>query len=366
MLLRTAICVALSLAAMSQFATAQETTPPKPSQAMAAPATPDADMQMVLDTLQALGGKPIETLTPAEARVQPTPADAVTALLKKQGATLPKPAVKIANGTYPTAGGTQQLKIYTPTPTDVPPAPGAAGAMPVIVYFHGGGWVIADIKTYESSALALAEKAKAIVVSVEYRHAPEFKFPAAHEDAFVAYQWVLKNAASFNGDPKRVAVAGESAGANLAANVSIMARDQKVALPIHQVLVYPVAGSDMNTPSYKENANAKPLNKAMMAWFVKQALTPEDAKSPMINLVAANLAGLPPTTLITAQIDPLRSEGSLLADKLSAAGVKTTYKNYDGVTHEFFGMGAVVKDAAAAQDAAAGDLRKAFTPAAKM
>src|SRR3954451_9918065 len=111
--------------------------------------------------------------------------------------------------------------------------------MPVIVYYHGGVWVIADINTYEASAMALAKKARAIVVSVEYRHAPENKFPAAHEDAFAAYQWALKNAQQWGGDPTRVAVAGESAGGNLAANVAIMARDQNVQKPVHMLLVYP-------------------------------------------------------------------------------------------------------------------------------
>ena len=315
-------------------------------------ARPSTEMKQVLDTLESLGGKPIDTLTATEARIQPTPADAVVALLKKQGKSVPPPAASIKDGSYPTANTTQPLKIYTPT--------GATGSLPVIVYYHGGGWVLADLKTYESSALALARKTKAIVVSVEYRHAPEYKFPAAHEDAFAAYQWVLQHAASFNGDPRRVAVAGESAGGNLAANVSIMARDKKVALPVHQLLVYPVAGSDMTTASYLENAEAKPLSKPMMTWFVKQALTEKDMQNPMINLVAAKLGGLPPTTIITAQIDPLRSEGSMLAEKLKAAGVTTVYRNYDGVTHEFFGMDAVLKEAATAQDFAAENLKQAF------
>jgi acetyl esterase/lipase len=302
-----------------------------------------------------------------EARQQPTPADAVKALLTKQPKASTPPAVKIDDRTYPTAGGLQALRIFTPV------APTTSATLPVIVYYHGGGWVIADIKTYESSALALAQKAQAIVVAVEYRRAPEFKFPAAHNDAFAAYQWTLKNAASFRGDSRNVAVAGESAGGNLAANVSIMARDKKVPLPVHQLLIYPVAGTDMTTPSYLENETAKPLNKPMMMWFVKQALAPVDAhsptqnppqsptQSPTINLLAADLHGLPSTTVLTAQIDPLRSEGMALAERLKDAGVQTDYKNYEGVTHEFFGMDAVVKDAAAAQDYAAAQLRSAFT-----
>lgn len=274
--------------------------------------------------------------------------------MKQKGKTPPTPPVTKQDMSYQTAGASQPIRIYTPTKT-----PGD-GPLPVIVYFHGGGWVIADIDTYESSAMALAQKANAIVASAEYRHAPEAKFPAAHEDAFTAYQWVLKNAQKFGGDPRRVAVAGESAGGNLAANVAIMARDKQVQQPVHMLLVYPVAGSDMNTESYQENANAKPLNKFAMAWFVQHALEPKDTNNPMINLVAANLMNLAPATIITAEIDLLRSEGQQLAKKLEAAGVETSYENYEGVTHEFFGMAAVVADAAKAQDFAARELREAF------
>ena len=213
--------------------------------------------------------------------------------------------------------------------------------------------------------MALAKKSNAIVASVEYRRAPENKFPAAHQDSFAAYQWVLANAGQFGGDPARVAVAGESAGGNLAANVAIMARDQKVQLPVHMLLVYPVAGTDMNTPSYIANQNAMPLSKGAMGWFVDKVLaTPDDAKSPMLNLTTAvDLKGLPPATVITDSIDPLMSEGAMLAEKLKAAGVATTYKNYEGVTHEFFGMDAVVPEAEAAEDLAAHDLRVAFASA---
>jgi acetyl esterase/lipase len=231
----------------------------------------------------------------------------------------------------------------------------------VVVYYHGGGWVIADLETYDASARALAREASAIVVSSHYRQAPEHKFPAAHQDAFAAYEWVVRNGAQINGDPRRVAVAGESAGGNLAANVAIMARDRKIQAPLHQILVYPVAGTDMNTPSYVENAQAKPLNKPMVEWFVGHALRPQDMQSPMINLVAADLRGLPPATVITAEIDPLRSEGMLLAERLRAAGVEVTARDYEGVTHEFFGMDAVVPEAKAAQNLAGRQLVAAFT-----
>jgi len=169
------------------------------------------------------------------------------------------------------------------------------------------------------------------------------------------------NAGTFGGDPKRIAVAGESAGGNLAANVSIMARDKSAPMPVHQLLVYPVAQTGMSTESYREWDMAKPLNKAMMVWFVEKfTRTPEDAKDPRLDLVAANLKNLPKTTIVNAEIDPLRSDGQMLADKLKAAGVSVERKTYEGVTHEFFGMGAVVSDAKDAESYAGGRLKDAF------
>jgi acetyl esterase/lipase len=221
--------------------------------------------------------------------------------------------------------------------------------------------VIANIEVYNGGAQGLCEMTKGIVVSVEYPKGPEKKFPAAHQTAFDAYKWVLTNAASFKGDPKKVAVAGESAGGNLACNVSIMARDKKVQLPLYQVLVYPVANNDMNAESYVKYANAKPLNKAMMGWFVKNEFASSaQTADPRLSLVKANLAGLPPTLIIGAEIDPLATEGKLLADKLKDAKVDTTYKLYDGVTHEFFGMAVVVPQAADAQKLASDKLKSAF------
>jgi acetyl esterase len=320
------------------------------------------DMLLVLQKMQELGIKPIDSRTVEEARAQPTPADAVKAVLKDQGkdpaALMAAMKVSKKDMTYPIAEGTQPIRIYTPEGA-------GAGPLPVIVYYHGGGWVIANIDTYESSAMALAKKTGAIVASVEYRHAPEAKFPAAHEDSFAAYKWVVDHAGEFGGDAKKLALVGESAGGNLAANVAIMARDQNVQAPLQMVLVYPVAGTDMNTPSYIANQNAIPLSKGAMGWFVDKVLAkPEDAKSPMLNLTTmADLKGLPPATVITAEIDPLMSDGKMLAEKLEAAGVKTTYQNNEGVTHEFFGMDAVLDDAKRAQDFAVTDLKSAFAGA---
>ena len=315
-------------------------------------AAPNAQMAAVLDTLGTLGGKPIETLTAAEARKQPTPADAAKKVMASEGkSTAPDPAVKSVDRTVAGAAGQIPTRIYTPA--------SAQGPLPVIVYYHGGGWVIANKEVYDGGARALSKMANAVVVSVDYRQGPEHKFPAAHDDAFAAYQWALANAASIGGDPKRVALAGESAGGGLAVATAIMARDKQVQMPVAIVSVYPIAGTDTTTASYVENANAKPLNRAMMSWFFDNYLNgAQDRADPRVNLVAANLEGLPPTTIINAQIDPLRSEGEMLAEKLRSAGVSVEQKTYDGVTHEFFGMGNVVDAAMQAEQMAAEALKK--------
>ncbi len=221
--------------------------------------------------------------------------------------------------------------------------------------------VIADLDTYDASARGLAEQVGAVVVSVHYRQGPEHKFPTAHNDAFAAYQWVLKNAASIKADAKMVAVAGERAGGNLAANVSIMARDKGLNVPLHQLLVYPVANNDMNSESYQKYGTAKPLSKPLIQWMVKNYLPDTTAAAdPRIALVKANLKGLPPTTIIAAEIDLLQTEGKILSDKLKDAGVEVDYKLYDGVTHEIFGMATVVPQAKDAQALGAGNIKRAF------
>ncbi len=311
------------------------------------------EMQAVIEKLGSYGDKPIPQLTAKEARKNHTPTDAVMDLMAENG--IPKPVFNVdtMGKEIPVDGGSLHLRIYAPKT--------GKAAYPVIVYYHGGGFVIANLDVYDASANALAEKTDAVVVSVAYRLAPENKFPVAHNDAYAAYEWVVNNAASIKGDAKKIAVAGESAGGNLAVNTAIKARDSKLMIPTAILAVYPVASADMNSASYKKNENAKPLDKPMMLWFVKNYLKNMDqAMDPRINLVNANLKGLPPTTIITAEIDPLQSDGMALADKLKAAGVTVDSKNYDGVTHEFFGMGAIVPEAKDAQSYAVGQLKKAF------
>ncbi len=294
-LLAAVSTLALTTAGCSKKAEAPA-APPTADAAADSPAaaTPTAgpEMQKVLDHLAMLGGKPIETLEPAEARKQPTPADAVKALMKEQGiSTAADPAITTKNLTYPAGAGMQKARVYMPT--------GAKGPLPVVLYIHGGGWVIADIDVYDSSPRALAKATRAIVVSIEYRHAPEAKFPAAHDDANAAYKWVLANAAKWGGDPMKIAIVGESAGGNMALDVAIAARDKGWAKPLAVVAVYPVANTSPDTASKKAFSQAKPLNTPMLTWFFKHTLSnPEQAADPRLNLVAAKLDGLPPTTII--------------------------------------------------------------------
>ncbi len=328
----------------------------KDEQPRATPAKPDMPMQHVLDHLARLNGKPIEDCTPEEARRQPTPTEAVKAILeetiKDQDPTL---GIQTRDITIPGAAGPLQARVYSPDLND-------DDLKPLVVYFHGGGFVIADLDVYDGGPRGVSRFADVVVLSVHYRQAPESKFPAAHEDAVAAYRWALENAQSIGGDPRRIAVMGESAGGNLAINVSIAARDQGLPAPAHQVLVYPLVGADLNNESYVENANAKPLNKAMIEWFVKHTFTDEsETKDSRVDVVgAADVSRLPSTTVILAEIDPLRTEGERLIDKLEASGVDVRHKTFHGSTHEFFGMGLVVPDAAVAQQFAAHELKRAF------
>lgn len=315
----------------------------------------DADNQAVVDALtKQLKLRPYHSLDPAAARQQPTFTDGVNAVLRAQGRpTTPPPGLTEREISVTGAAGTLPATVFTPT--------GARGPLPVILYFHGGGWVIADRKVYAGGARGLARNAQAIVVSVDYRRAPEAPFPAQHDDALASYRWLLSNAASIGADPSRIAFAGESAGGNLAVATAMQARDAGLPLPRHIVSVYPIAGSDLNTPSYQDTANGPTLNRALMAWFFRYVpRTPADLMDPRINLVAANLQGLPPVTIVAAQVDPLRSEGEQLAQRLASSGVTVERREWAGSAHEFFGADAVIRDAAEAQQWAGGKLREAL------
>ncbi len=350
-----AALLGMSTAAFAQSTNSTNAAPPPPPPSVATrPPAAAPDMQAVLNQLPLLGAKPIEGLTPLKARLQPSATDATHAVTRQKGlSTAPDPAVATQDLPYG-SDPMQFARVYKPA--------GAAGApLPVIVYYHGGGWVIADVNTYDAAPRLLAKQLNAIVVSVEYRHAPEFKFPAQHDDAFAAYRWVLQNAATWGGDLAKVALAGESAGGNLAVATAIYARDNGLARPVHILSVYPIANSSMTLPSRMDSANAKPLNTAMLKWFgYYYANSPADQQDPRINLVGANLRGLPPTTIVNAQIDPLRSDGETLATAMKAAGDKVEQRTFPGVTHEMFGMGAVVRGAYDANQYAIARLKVAF------
>jgi acetyl esterase/lipase len=323
----------------------------------------DPQMRALLESLQALRPQPIETLSPAEARLQPGMTEAVRHRLRALGRSdAPRALPVVRDLEIPGRGGPMPARLYSPAePLRSGQAPRAP--LPMIVYFHGGGFVIANLDTYDASARALAAESEAIVLSVHYRQAPENKFPAAHEDAYAAYIWALGNAASLGADLSRVAVVGESAGGNLAINVAMAAREARAPLPVAMGLIYPVAGTDMTTPSYVANANAKPLNAAMMKWFFDHySASPVNAQDPRLNVYGrAELRGLPKAIIVTAEIDPLHDDGTRLASRLQESGVTVVSRDFQGVTHEFFGADpSVLAKAGDAQRFVAGELRSAF------
>ena len=317
---------------------------------------PDPEMAAVLRVLIASDPKPFYELPPKLARRHPLPPAAVKTLLEERGEnTGPEDVGDVDDAAFDGPGGEVKLRIYKPASVV------EGRALPVVLYIHGGGWVIADLDTYDASCRALCNGAHAIVVSTHYRQAPEHTFPAAHEDTYAAYRWVLANAASLGGDPARVALAGESAGGNLALAIGYNARREGVQAPLHQVLVYPIADYGQATESYREMTESQPLNAKAMAWFFEQYLhSAEEGGTPAISPLRADLAGLPPATVINAELDPLRSEGEQLAERLRAAGVDVEQRTFAGVTHEFFGMTPVLAKAREAQAIAAAALRGAF------
>ena len=317
----------------------------------------DDDMKAVLDSFASLNPKAIEKISVEEARTQPTFADAVKGTVLAQGRdaspTALVPGVTSRDGTIPGPAGRLPIRVFTPQ---------GPGPFPVIVYFHGGGWVLANPEVYDAGARGLAKQANAVVMSVSYRKAPEAKFPAAWDDALASYRWVTTNARAINGDGRTFALAGESAGGNLAVATAVAARDAGLTQPKHVLAVYPVAQTgSLNTPSYIENAAAKPLNRPMVEWFLDKVLrTPADKQDTRLDLVNADLRGLPPVTIINARLDPLRSDGAMLEDAMKKAGVSVERKDYAGVTHEFFGGAAVLQKARDAQAYAGQRLMQSF------
>ncbi|WP_026462315.1 alpha/beta hydrolase [Adhaeribacter aquaticus] len=318
-------------------------------------------LQKILDQYATFEVPPIESLSPGNARNAPTLKNAVEEMNAEHvgnrvinlAKPMPEPVGKVTHVVIPGQGGDILARVYTPK---------GDGPFTVLVYFHGGGWVIANLDVYEPTCRALCNAAECVVVSVAYRQAPENKFPAAADDAYAALQWVMANTATINGITGCVAVGGESAGGNLATVACLMSKDKGDQMPLFQLLVYPITNYAFDTPSYMENANSKPLNAAMMKWFFRHYLGNEaDGNQPYVSpLQAPDISGLPPALVITAELDVLRDEGEQYAQKLQAAGVQTKTVCYPGMVHEFFSLSGVVPTAKEALDEAASGLKAAF------
>jgi acetyl esterase len=296
--------------------------------------------------MAAMGGPPLETL----------PVDVVRGIFLEMVKTPGEPEAvgRVEDRQVPGATGKILARIYTP-----------AGRVPfpVLVYFHGGGWVTGNLESHDGTCRALTNAAGCIVIAIDYRLAPEHKFPAAPEDCYAAVRWVAANAASFGGDPKRIAVAGDSAGGNLSTVVAMMARDRGGPALVYQLLIYPVTDHSYDTASYRENGDEYLLTRSMMDWFWNHYLNdPADSANALVSpLRASNLRGLPPAMVMTAEFDPLRDEGEAYAARLREAGVPVTLKRYDGMIHGFFSMPAVFDDGKQAIQDASAALRAAFS-----
>ena len=305
----------------------------------------DPQAQALVDAMAKLNLKPIEDSTPEEARESMRSRTAALGPFADVAA--------ITEHRVPVAGGEIAVRLY---------APGGAGPHPALVFYHGGGWVIGDLYTHDGVCRTLTNAAGCIVASVDYRLAPESKYPAAAEDSYAALLWIVANAARLGIDPRRVAVGGDSAGGNLSAAVALMARDRKGPALVYPALIYPVTNYDLDTPSYHENATGYVLTREAMRWFWRHYLAREEqGREPLASpLLAPNLAALPPALVITAACDPLRDEGEAYAARLRDAGVPVTLTRYDGMFHGFVRMTRFLDKARAAVDEIAGSLRKAF------
>lgn len=316
-------------------------------------ANPDPDMARLLQFWSSLGGRSLSGLTPQRARSVPDLSTAVEVMRRKAQDANPVQAVaKVYDTTLPGPAGPLEARVYQPA---------GSGPFPLLVYFHGGGFVVGSLKSADASARALANAGGCVVVSVAYRQAPEHPYPAALKDAYAAFAYVSKSAKEFQGDSRRVAIGGEHSGANLAAAVCLMALDQRGRMPIHQLLIGPLTSLDLNSPSYRKNAEALPYGQADMQWFLKQYLKrPADKKSPYVAVLHKASTDLPPATIIVAELDPLRWDGEAYHQRLLSQGCESVLRVYPGVTADFFGARAVVGQARQANEFAGSRLRKAF------
>ncbi len=305
--------------------------------------TLDPQMNRILEEAAALGLPAYQDLSPAEARKQmltlAPPVDPLLAVKRIEDRRIPGPDGEIPIRLYYPAGG--------------PP-------FAVLVYFHGGGWVIGDLNTHHGFCHALAKTSGCLVVSVDYRLAPEHRYPAAVEDAYAATVWVAENSDVIHSDPDRLAVGGDSAGGHLAAVVALMARDREGPRIDLQVLIYPITDYNFNTPSYTENKEGYLLTRDLMKWFWNHFIDDEgEANHPYVSpLRAENLSDLPQALIVTAEYDPLRDEGEAYGQRLQEAGVTVTQSRYPGMIHAFIRMTARLDKAKEALDQVAGTLRR--------
>jgi acetyl esterase len=305
----------------------------------------DPQAQKVVDAMAALNLKPVEDSTPEEARVSMRARTAALGPFEEVAA--------VTDHDVPVEGGRITVRVY---------APGGVGPHPALVFYHGGGWVIGDLDTHDGICRSLANAAGSVVASVDYRLAPEWKYPVAAEDAYVALRWVVDNAGRLGIDPRRVAVGGDSAGGNLATVATLMARERGGPALVYQVLIYPVTNHALDTPSYHENATGYVLTREAMRWFWRHYLErDEQGREPYASpLQAPSLAGLPAALVVTAECDPLRDEGEAYAARLRDAAVPVTLTRYPGMFHGFFRMTRLLDKARGALDEVAASLRKAY------
>lgn len=235
-------------------------------------------------------------------------------------------------------------------------------SLPIMMFFHGGGFVIGDIEAYDKQCRRLAKKTGCLVVSVDYRLAPEYKFPAGLHDCYNATEWVYHNGKELGGDPNHIITCGDSAGGNLATTVAMMANEKKVFSVAHQVLIYPTSDGTFSFDSIKRNGKGYFLTEELMRWFLDHYKTSdEDTKNPYFSPYFASdevTAQLPPALITTAEYDPLLDEGEAYADKLRREGVEVTYKEYKGVTHVFFQMPKFLKKTREMEDLIAEEVKR--------
>ncbi len=279
----------------------------------------DPQAQAAEDAWDALGIPPLETLPPAEARAR------FEALPALEG----PPVGRVEDRMAPGPDGDVPVRVYWPE---------GEGPRPAFMYFHGGGWVVGSVANQDGTVRHLVRESGCVGVSVEYRMAPEHRFPTAAEDCYTATKWAADNAAALGVRPGRLAVLGVSSGGNLAAAVALMARDRATPDLALQTLVVPVLARDFTTASYLEKADGPGLTRRRMQWYWDLYLRDEsDAANPYASPAAAeSLAGLPPALVLTAEYDVLRDEGRQYAKRLQEAGVSTTHLDYAGMTHLFF------------------------------